>query len=80
MAKLGSLAVGDIVSLTYNGAATDFIIIQQGNPDSSFYDSSCDGTWLMNRYVYDELQWNVSNSNIFTSSKESNQKGLSQTK
>lgn len=54
---IGSLAVGRIVKLKANGAVRDFIIVQQGRP-SSDYDSSCNGTWLLQRYVYDEVSYN----------------------
>ena len=43
----GQLSIGEVLSLPINGVQTDFIVVHQGNPDSSIYDSSCDGTWLM---------------------------------
>lgn len=54
---IGSLAVGRIVKLKVNGAVRDFIIVHQGLP-SSDYDSSCNGTWLLQRYVYDMVSYN----------------------
>ena len=43
--KLGTKAVGSIVKIKVNGASKDFIVVQQGNPNTSTYDF--------------ELQWNV---------------------
>ena len=42
--NLGRLAVGSTVKIKVNGSAEDFIVVQQGNPDHSTYDSSCTGT------------------------------------
>lgn len=53
----GDLAVGDITQLNVDGVATDFIVVHQGNPDSSLYDSSCDGTWLLMEDVYERDSW-----------------------
>lgn len=53
----GSLSVGDITQLNVDGVATDFIVVHQGNPDSSLYDSSCDGTWLLMEDVYERDSW-----------------------
>ena len=54
---IGSLAVGRIVKLKVSGADRDFIVAHQGLP-SSDYDSSCNGTWLLQRYVYDKVSYN----------------------
>ena len=47
------------------GTAVEYIIVQQGNPDTSTYDSSCNGTWIMRKEVlvgecpfYDET-WDI---------------------
>lgn len=55
--ELGSLDVGQSVYLNVNGAATEFLIVHQGNPDSSLYDGSCDGTWLLMKDVYERKYW-----------------------
>ena len=38
--KLGTKAVGSIVKIKVNGASKDFIVVQQGNPNTRTYDSS----------------------------------------
>ena len=50
--KLGTKAVGSIVKIKVNGASKDFIVVQQGNPNTSIYDSSCAGTWLLMKDIY----------------------------
>ena len=53
--KLGTKAVGSIVKIKVNGASKDFIVVQQGNPNTSTYDSSCAGTWLLMTVSYTHL-------------------------
>jgi hypothetical protein len=48
----GSYAVGESVFLGLNGVNTEFIVVHQGNPDSTKYDSSFDGTWLLMKDLY----------------------------
>ena len=66
--KLASKSVGDIVKLNVNGAAKEFIVVHQGNPDTSLYDESCDGTWLLMKDCYESRQWNSIANNIYISS------------
>ena len=49
--KLGDMAVGSTVKIKVNGTLTDFLIVQQGKP-SSIYNDSCNGTWLLMKYIY----------------------------
>ena len=60
--KLGTKAVGSTVKIEVNGAVKDFIIVQQGNPDSGEYDASCDGTWLLMKDIYNTMKWDGSNN------------------
>lgn len=60
--KLGTKAVGSIVKIKVNGASKDFIVVQQGNPNASTYDSSCDGTWLLMQDVYTTSAFGSNNS------------------
>ena len=66
--KLGTKAVGSIVKIKVNGAAKDFIIVQQGNPNTSTYDSSCAGTWLLMKDSYNYMKWNSTYENDYASS------------
>ena len=49
--RLGNVAVGTVLKMQENGIPAQYIVIQQGLP-SSLYDSSCNETWLLRRYVY----------------------------
>lgn len=60
--KLGTKAVGSIVKIKVNGASKDFIVVQQGNPNTSTYDSSCAGTWLLMKDIYTTSTFGNSNS------------------
>lgn len=64
-----SLAVGSTVKLMENGAAVEYLVVNQGIPENSnLYDASCDGTWLLRKYIHSERQWNTSNVNKYESS------------
>ena len=60
--KLGTKAVGSIVKIKVNGASKDFIVVQQGNPNTSTYDSSCNGTWLLMKDIYTTSAFGNNNS------------------
>lgn len=51
---VSELEIGSSVYMNINGIPTEFIVVQQGNPDESIYDSSCDGTWLLAKETYGE--------------------------
>lgn len=64
-----TLPVGSTVKLMENGAAVEYLVVNQGIPEnSSLYDASCDGTWLLRKYIHSERQWNTSNVNKYESS------------
>ena len=67
--KAGDLPIGQIVKLMEGGVETDFIVVNQGIPEnSSLYDASCNGTWLLRKDIKEERAWNSSNTNIYSSS------------
>lgn len=55
--RLGDMAVDSTVKIKVNGTLTDFLIVQQGNPDSTIYDASCNGTWVLMKVLYTLSQW-----------------------
>ena len=66
---IGTLPVGSVVKIGVNGKAYDFLVVNQGIPsNSSLYDSSCDGTWLLMKDIYEKRQWHSSNVNKLESS------------
>lgn len=63
------LAVGDIVKLIEGGTPVEYIVVNQGIPEnSSLYDSSCNGTWLLRKDCHSSRVWNSSNINTYASS------------
>ena len=55
-----TLSVGSTVKLIENGAAVEYLVVNQGIPEnSSLYDTSCDGTWLLRKDVHSDRQWNT---------------------
>lgn len=66
-AALSTKAVGSTVKLNVNGIAKEFIVIHQGRP-STVYDTSCDGTWLLMKDIYESRAWHSSNVNDYANS------------
>ena len=63
------LAVGTTVKLTEGGTAVDYLVVNQGIPgNSSLYDASCDGTWLLRKDCHSKRAWNTSNINNYETS------------
>lgn len=69
---IGSLAVGTSVYMDFDGVRTEFLIVNQGNPDSSIYHESCNGTWLLMKNICAKKKWTSSSepyhSNDYTTS------------
>ena len=65
-----SLAVGTTVKLMEGGTAVEYLVVNQGIPsNSSLYDVSCDGTWLLRKDAYSSaMRFNTSNKNVYASS------------
>jgi len=64
-----SLAVGSTVKLMENGAAVEYLVVNQGIPENSnLYDASCDGTWLLRKDIHSNRQWDPSYVNKYESS------------
>ena len=63
------IAVGSTVKLMENGVAVDFMVVNQGIPtNSTKYDNSCDGTWLLRKDCYISKRWHSSNVNDYKNS------------
>ena len=64
-----ALPVGSTVKLMEGGSAVEYLVVNQGIPsNSSLYDASCDGTWLLRKDIHSERQWNTSNVNEYETS------------
>ena len=64
---ISEMAVGDIVNLNVSGTPREFVIVNQGNPDSSKYDSTCNATWLLMKDIYENRAWDSSNNDYANS-------------
>lgn len=57
------LVVGSTVKLMEGGTAVEYLVVNQGIPEnSSLYDSSCNGTWLLRKDIHSLRQWNSSDT------------------
>ena len=66
---IGTIPVGSIVKIGVNGKSYDFLVVNHGIPsNSSLYDSSCDGTWLLMKDIYENRVWQSGNINKYESS------------
>ena len=66
---IGTLPVGSVVKIGVNGKSYDFLVVNQGIPsNSSLYDSSCDGTWMLMKNIYENRDWNSRDINKYESS------------
>ena len=64
-----TLSVGSSVYLMENGVAAEYLVVNQGIPSgSSLYDSTCNGTWLLRKDLYETRQWHSSNYNDYKNS------------
>lgn len=63
------IAVGSTVKLMENGSPVEYLVVNQGIPsNSSLYDASCDGTWLLRKDCYELRPWDTSNGNQYQNS------------
>lgn len=60
--SVSNIEVGSSVYLNVDGVKTEFLVVHQGNPNSSLYDASCDGTWLLMKDIYEKRVWRDSTS------------------
>ncbi len=65
---VGDLAVGKSVWIQESGQWVEFLVVHQGIPDASFYDTSCDGTWVLRKDIHSESKWDAGESNNYENS------------
>ena len=64
-----TLAVGSTVKLMESGSAVEYLVVNQGIPsNSSLYDASCDGTWLLRKDCHSKRVWNSNNLSEYADS------------
>ena len=65
----GGLPIGSVVKLMEGGTAVEYLVVNHGIPsNSSLYDASCDGTWLLRKDCHSSRQWDASNVNDYANS------------
>lgn len=63
---LSDLEVGTSVYINENGSPVEYLVVNQGIPEnSSLYDASCDGTWVLRKDIYENHQWNNTDANVY---------------
>ena len=65
--KLGTKAVSSTIKLNLNGSPREFLIMHQGNPSTSMYDASCNGTWVRMKEAYENREWDSFNNDYANS-------------
>lgn len=60
---LSQVAVGSIVKLNESGSPVNYIVVHQGNPDTSKYDASCNGAWLLRQTLVGTSVWDAGGDN-----------------
>ena len=63
----GDVDVGATVKINENGQPVDYLVVHQGLP-GDMYDSSCEGTWVLRKYIAENMQWHSSNVNDYANS------------
>lgn len=64
---ISTLNVGDSVFCKEDGVDTEYLLVHKGNPDTSMYDSSCNGAWLLRKTAKTDMQWDETDANYPTS-------------
>lgn len=65
---IGELPAGTIVYMNVDGTRTPYIVVHQGNPDTTVYGASCNGTWVLMRDIYSLTHWQVRQNQYYHSS------------
>lgn len=63
---ISELPVGSVVKGIYG--SEEFIIVHQGNPNTTIYPTDCNGTWIMAKDCLAAKLYNSSRNSLFTSS------------
>lgn len=61
---VGELDIRTSVFANFGNTRREFIVVNQGNPDTAKYDASCNGTWLLIKNCYGERMWDKTDKSI----------------
>ena len=59
--------MGSTIKLNLNGSPRELLIMHQGNPSTSMYAASCNGTWVRMKEAYENRKWDSSNNDYANS-------------
>lgn len=60
---VGQLAIGTLIKILENGAPVEYLVVNQGIPEnSSLYDASCDGCWVLRKDIAEKRAWDSTNN------------------
>lgn len=63
------ITVGSSVYLNEGGNYVEYLVVNQGIPsNSSLYDSSCNGTWLLRKDIHSDMTWLQTGGIIYSGS------------
>lgn len=63
-----SLEVGTTLKLKKSdGSEVEYLIVHQGLPDTTLYDTSCDGTWVLRKDILENRVWGSTNNDYANS-------------
>ena len=62
---ISALAVGSSVYCKESGVDAEYLIVHQGIPNTTIYDSSCNGTWLLRKDILTQRQWGENDVNLY---------------
>lgn len=66
--SVAEIPVGGSVFMNMNGTPAEFLVVHQGIPDATMYDSSCNGTWLLKKTVCNgDVDYGANNADYSTS-------------
>lgn len=55
--SISNLGIGSIVKINENGTPVNYIIVHRGIPDTSIYDSTSDGVWVLREDIRNFDAW-----------------------
>lgn len=66
--RASDYGIGESIFLIENNNPIEYIIVNQGNPNTDIYDASCDGTWVLRKNIIEDSQWSGGNMNTIQGS------------
>lgn len=67
---IGELIAGTIVYMNVDGERTPYIVVHQGNPDTTVYGASCNGTWVLMKDIYTLTKWQTRQNTYYYDSSD----------